>query len=135
RGQAAGEAEEQAQREAPERELVGDDVEPRVGHRDPEQDRAERGAAERLERGAVPPGHPGPEEAGGKLDQRILDRDPLAALPAPAAEQDPGDDGDVVVPRDAAPAAGAAGWRAHDGLVLRPAEDADVEEAPQHQAE
>src|SRR5690606_32445551 len=98
-------------------------------HRDPDQDRPEGGTADRLQRGAVPPGHPGPEEADGELDQRILDRDPLAALPALAAEQDPGDDRDVVVPRDAAPAAGAARRGAHHRLVLRPAKDADVEEA------
>ena len=81
------------------------------------------------------PGHVCPDQRRHELDQRILNRDRLAAPTAAPPQQEPREHRHVVVPAETRAALGAVGWRANDRLLrLRaPPQDADVEEAPDQQ--
>ena len=59
------------------------------------------------------------EQPGGELDQRVADRDPLAAVAAAAAQQQPGDDRDVVVGGDLGAAARRTASAARRSTRLR----------------
>src|SRR5213593_470080 len=67
---AAGERERQPDDQASPGVLVGDQVVPRVGDGDAQQDRAEHGAGEPLHRQSVAQQRPGPDHADRRLDDR-----------------------------------------------------------------
>src|SRR5713101_951007 len=113
--------------------FVRDEVMARVGHRDPEQDGAEDGRRDEVQRRAVGQHRGEPQGTDERFDDGVLRGDRLPAPPALAVQQQPGDHGDVVAPRDPPMAAGAArGWAEQRAVLLvlfREPEDADVEEA------
>ena len=73
--------------------------------------------------------------AGEELDDGVHGRDGEAAVAAFAAEEEPTEDGDVVVGLDGCLAARAAGGGANDGESFGDARDANVEEAADDDAE
>ena len=73
--------------------------------------------------------------AGDQLDDRVLNRDRVAALAATAAEQQPAEDRNVVVPLQAVAALRASRRRRDDRLPQRQPIDHDVEEAADAGAE
>src|SRR5438874_2380848 len=75
------------------------------------------------------------ERPGRRLDQGIACRDRGAAGAAAGAEEEPGEEGNVVTPRDRCTAARAARCRPQHRFVLGEAVDADVEETPDAGAE
>src|SRR5439155_20554863 len=75
------------------------------------------------------------EHRGQELDERVARRDAHAAGAAPAAEEEVGDDGDVVVGPDGRVAGRAARRRADDRPPRRDPHDADVEERPPERSE
>ncbi len=85
--------------------------------------------------GARCAGDEGEPGGGGEFDQGILRRDGLGAVAATAAEQQPAEQRDVVVPADEAAALRAARTRSDDAFAVRKTRDADVEEAAEEQAE
>ncbi len=93
---------------------VGKDPPLDVDRRERDQDGAEERGEERLA------GEPEPEEAGGdekrrdELDGEVADADRGSAAPAAAAENDVGDERDVVVPGELA---GRTTWQADLGLT------------------
>jgi len=68
-------------------------------------------------------------EAYSELYERITPRNGLFAVAAVAPEEEPAQEGDVVVPADRRSALWAAGTRVDDRLTIRYARDADVQEA------
>src|SRR5437764_10733122 len=110
---AAAQGEGQPEHEAAPGILVRDEVVPGVGDRDAEQDRAEQRCRDRARRRAVLRDCEHPDGAHRRFDQRVLDRDRLAAVAAPRPEPQPGQDRDVVVPGDGV-AAARAGRRRPD---------------------
>ena len=68
------------------------------------------------------------QHAGARLDERVARRDWLAAAAATPAQQQPGEDRDVVVGLDRRGAARAVRRRFDDRLVARQAVDDDVQE-------
>ena len=74
-------------------------------------------------------------EGGSELDQGVLDVDGGFAGAAAGAEEKPAEDGDVVVPADGGGAGGAVGAGGDDAFAARNAEDQDVEEAAEEQAQ
>src|SRR5438477_110786 len=80
-----------------------------------------------------------PQHGHRRLDDRVLERDRVAAAAAPPAQQQPGHDRDVVPPGDGLPAARAGGGRVKQRplflVLVRQAQDADVQKAPEAQPE
>lgn len=69
-----------------------------------------------------------------ELGSRVTNGDGLPAIAATAAQEQPADYGNVVKPADARATSRTVGRRPGDGLLTRNAADADVQEAPEHQA-
>src|SRR5713101_1442122 len=113
--------------------FVGDEVVARVGHGDAEQDGAEDGRGDEMQRRAIGQQRSEPQHADERFDDGVLRGDRLPAPPALAVQQQPGRHGDVVAPRDPPVAVGAARRRAEQRAVFLvlfgEPEDADVEEA------
>ncbi len=119
--------------------FVGDEVVARVGHRDADEDGAEDGRSDETQRGAVGQHRGKPEHADDGFDDRVLGGDGMSAPPALAPQQQPGDHGDVVAPRDRAVAVGAARRGTEQGafllVLLSEPQDADVEEAAEAESQ
>jgi hypothetical protein len=132
-----GKCEEQADDQAAETKLVGDDIGAGVGDGDAQQDGQEDCAAERLEADPMARRYISPDKRGDRLDQGILHRDRNLAATTAAPEQQPGNHRNVLVPRQRASAVGATRARAHHRLLwLRaPTQDADIEEAADDRAQ
>jgi len=75
------------------------------------------------------------EDGGGRLHQRIPGRDGVTAVPAPAQKKKVAEHRQVVIKPDSFPAMGTARRGVDDGLIKGHAIDADIEEAPESQAE
>ena len=73
------------------------------------------------------------QHAREQLDERVADRDRLAAVPAVTAQDQPRHDRDVVAVGDLRVARRAVRTRLHDRLVPRHAPDHDVEERSDHE--
>src|SRR6266853_1127338 len=71
----AGEGESQSEHQAPERVLVGDQVVPRISHRDADEDRAQQAGGQRLQGRTVHQYRADPEQSHCRFDERILHRD------------------------------------------------------------
>src|SRR4029079_16799565 len=89
---------------------------------------AEDGDAKRREREPEMPCRGHPSETDRELDQRVHHRDALVAAPAFSAQQKPADHGNVLDPAQLIPATRTPRARPEDRPLLRPADDADVEE-------
>src|SRR5262245_19346600 len=111
--------------------FVRNQVVPRIGDADPQQDRPQNAARDRVDADAPEQVRPDPQGPHERLDERVLQRNRLAAVAALATQHQPRDHGDIVVPRDALAAARAGGRRCDERLIVRQAQDADVEEAPE----
>ena len=78
---------------------------------------------------------PDAQRGGARLDERVARRDRLAAATAVTAQQQPGEDRDVVVGPHRRVAAGAVRGRGDDRLVPGQAVDDDVQERAEDRAE
>ena len=76
-----------------------------------------------------------PENGDREFDKRVARRDRDAALAATPAKQREANEGNVVVPRECAPAAAAMGSRTNDGFVKWQPRDAYSEKAAKKQTE
>ena len=70
----------------------------------------------------------------GKLDGRIAPGDGLLAVAAAGAEEDPAEEGDVVVPADGGEAVGAVRTRLADTAMPWQSRDTHIQEAAKEQA-
>jgi hypothetical protein len=91
---------EQAEHETADGELIGNDVGAGIGDEDAEQQGEEHRGADRGEGGTEEPDEVDPDDGGGELDQRVHDGDRLAACAALAAQDEPGEHRNIVVPGD-----------------------------------
>ena len=133
-GKDAG-SEGQADPQAEEGDGVGEEADAQVGDDKNDEQTAEEEPLEGGQGNAE--GVVGEDEvgAGEKLDDGVHGRDGLATVAAFSAQEEPTEDGDVVVGLDGGFTTRAAGSRADDGETFRDARDANIQEAANDDAE
>ncbi len=133
-GEDAG-GEGQAEAQAKEGDSVGEEADTQVGDDENDQQTAEE---EPLEGGqGDAEGVVGEDEEGSReeLNDGVEGRDGKSARAAFAAQEKPTEDGDVVVGLDGVLTTRAAGSGADDGEAVRDAQDANIQEAANDDAE
>jgi len=133
-GEDAG-GEGQAEAQAEEGDGVGEEANPQVGDDENDQQTAEEKPFEGGQGDAE--GVVGEDEEGSReeLNDGVKGRDGQSARAAFAAQEEPTEDGDVVVGFDGGFTTRAAGSRADDGEGVRDAHDANIQEAANDDAE
>src|SRR6266550_424366 len=121
---------EQHEEQTEHRKAVGNEEILGVGDRDSKQQRREHGHAESGDRHSeLKPGGE-PKQSHQHLDDRILNRNPLVAVAAPSAEEDPAKDGNVLPRLDLVPALRTSRARLDHRESFRPATDTHIEKRP-----
>ena len=110
-------------------ELVGNDIVARIGDRDSQQQRPEQCRGDRVQCHSIDEQGGAKQHADEGLDEGILFGDRFVAPAALAAQPEPGEDRDIITPRDRLPAVRAGRARPQQRLIARQAQDADIEKA------
>jgi len=122
-------------RDSRQRDHVRDDLVVQVDEADHDKDGDEKEGGQVRQARTVQPAQGQGEQARQQFDQGVAGRDGPAAVAAPAAQEKPAQDGDIVPGTDGCAALRTAGGGEHDGFLLGDPPDADVEETADHRAE
>ena len=125
-------SQQEKHRDARQRDHVGNDLVVEIDEGDDDEDRREKEGSWILKAQTVLPEHRPGKQGRQDLDQGIPGRDGLAAVPAPAPQDQPAQHGDVVVRADGFAAFRAVGGRKNDGFPLGYPPDADIEKTADH---
>ena len=80
--------------------FIGNDVVPSVGDPNAKEDRAKEGGLQCGVREAVVPERGSPYQTNQHFDHGVLQRDRVSAMTTFSAQQDPGNNRDIVTPAD-----------------------------------
>jgi len=131
----ARDARQDAEADPAETDLVGDDLVLEVHEEDDDETRGEGEGDGEEDRIGAETEEPEEEARREELHGEVARGDGTAAGAAAPAEEEPGEEGDIVVRPDRRPAARAVRRRGDDRLFAREPVDADVQETPDDCAE